>query len=92
MLYVDTVTPPLPKDPASNVCLLVCERVCSWNVLLHLSPVSPGVASHLFVETLQLHLQRLQEALPLGQLTLSSSQSLVALFHLILYRLQLDMV
>lgn len=47
-------------------------------------------AAHLFVQALQLHLQGLQEALPLGQLTLGSSQSLVALLHLILHRLQLD--
>lgn len=44
---------------------------------------------HLFVQTLQLHLQRLQEALPLDQLALRRPQSLVALLHLALHHLQL---
>lgn len=70
---------------SSGVFLCVCVIVS-----LHLPPHSSGVAAHLLVQTLQLHLQGLQEALPLDQLALSSSQSLVALLHLGLHRLQLD--
>lgn len=66
--------------------------VCSWDHLLHLSPPSSGVAAHLFVQPLQLHLQGLQEALPIDQLALSSSQSLVALLHLVLHILQLHKI
>lgn len=44
---------------------------------------------HLFVQTVQLHLQGLEEALPLRLLALRSSQSLVTLLHLVLHRLQL---
>ncbi len=70
--------------------VLLCLLVCSWDNWLHLSPPSSGVAAHLFVQTLQLHFQGLQEALPLDQLVLGSSQSLVALLDLVLHRLQLD--
>lgn len=49
-----------------------------------------SAAARLFVQTLQLHLQGLQEALPLDQLALSPPQSLVALPHLALHRLQLE--
>lgn len=51
--------------------------------------LSAAVSPHLFVQTLQLHLQALQEALPLDQLALRSSQGLVALLHLALQRVQL---
>lgn len=51
--------------------------------------VSSGAAAHLFVQALQLHLQALQEALPLDQLALRCSQGLVALLHLALQRVQL---
>ena len=42
------------------------------------------------MQTVQLYLQGLQEALPLNQLSLGSSQSVVALLHFVLHRLQLD--
>lgn len=48
-----------------------------------------GVSTHLFVQTLQLHLQGLQEALPLHQFALRPPQGLVALLHLTLERVQL---
>lgn len=49
-----------------------------------------GVSTHLFVQALQLHLQGLQEALPLHHFTLGPPQSLVALLHLALQRVQLQ--
>lgn len=71
---------PASADKSFHVCACVSPLLAS----------SPAVASHLFVETLQLHLQGLQEALPLCQLALGSSQSLVALLHLVLHGLKLD--
>ena len=46
--------------------------------------------SDLFVEALQFHLQSLQEALPLAQLTLSPPQSFITLTHLRLHPIQLQ--
>lgn len=67
-----------------SICFIHSFCVFIW------PPRFSVVAAHLFVQTLQLHLQVLQEALPLNQLALSSSQSLVALLHVVLHRLQLD--
>lgn len=58
--------------------------------MLHVSVPSLTTAAYLFVQTLQLHLQGLQETLSLSQLTLGCSQSFIALLHLVLDRLQLD--
>lgn len=75
-LYVDMETPLSPIRTLSA----------------HLAP-STGAAlltAHLLVQTLQLHLQGLHQALLLHQFAVRSPQSLVVLLHLALHHLQLE--
>jgi len=88
-LYVDVETPHSPKDLFSTLAERnpPPSRVSPWDRWPLARP--SGGAAHLFLQTLQLHFQVLQGALPLDQLILNTSQSLGVLLHGSLHRLQL---